>query len=228
MPKVYIKSELVAETNSECIKCIKENHININTGSLNLAQFVFFENAQLDKIAGFEFEDSIFTNCHFGNFSSFQKCVFVNCKFKNCTMPRHIHGTTFIRCSFESCKIDCYLSDSFFAACTIKDSSVRFIQENSEFKDGDMINCDINFHSSFSFYNYVKSVETASCSFKLHGERGITLYAVKYQDNIYFNCGCFRGDEKALREYIKLGKEEYKKSRTFALETVLNLLNYKE
>ena len=59
-----------------------------------------------------------------------------------------------------------------------------------------------------------------------HGERGRTLTAIKQteESDAMFFCGCFKGAEKELREYISNGEEAHKASRTLCLETVIMLL----
>ena len=66
----------------------------------------------------------------------------------------------------------------------------------------------------------------AQVSFKEHGECGRMLTVIKQNETspLYFCCGCFRGSEGELRDYIESGEDKYKASRTLALETVLTLI----
>jgi hypothetical protein len=41
---------------------------------------------------------------------------------------------------------------------------------------------------------------------------------------LYFCCGCFRGSETDIREFIEAGEERYKASRTLAVETAKKLI----
>jgi uncharacterized protein YjbI with pentapeptide repeats len=68
----------------------------------------------------------------------------------------------------------------------------------------------------------------ASVGFSSHGEMGRILTAIRQtaDSDIYFCCGCFRGDEADLREYISNGEAKLKPSRILALKTVLALINY--
>ncbi len=63
-------------------------------------------------------------------------------------------------------------------------------------------------------------------AFTGHGECGRMLTAIQLKkgDAISFFCGCFTGNEKALRAYIKDGAEHLRKTRTLALETSLALI----
>ncbi len=66
----------------------------------------------------------------------------------------------------------------------------------------------------------------AQVSFKGHGECGrmLTVIRQKEGDELRFYCGCFRGTEQELRQYIADGEPKYAKTRTLALETVLVLI----
>jgi uncharacterized protein YjbI with pentapeptide repeats len=66
----------------------------------------------------------------------------------------------------------------------------------------------------------------AQVSFKGHGKCGrmLTVIRQKEGDEARFFCGCFRGTEAELRQYIADGYKGYVKTRTLALETVLTLL----
>ena len=60
-----------------------------------------------------------------------------------------------------------------------------------------------------------------------HGEAGRNLLCVELPDGLWFYSGCFRGQEPALRQYIADGKEEYRASRTRALELCKELMEIK-
>jgi len=68
----------------------------------------------------------------------------------------------------------------------------------------------------------------AQVAFKGHGECGRMLTVIRQNEDSapYFCCGCFRGSEQDLRDYIERGQEHLKPSRLFALETALTLLNH--
>ena len=72
-----------------------------------------------------------------------------------------------------------------------------------------------------------KNLEYALCSFNGHGECGRQLLAIKINEEIILFCGCFKGNEKELRDYILNGDKEYIESRTIALDTVLKLIEIK-
>ena len=67
----------------------------------------------------------------------------------------------------------------------------------------------------------------AQVAFKGHGECGRMLTAVQLKAGrtVSFFCGCFTGDESALRKYIADGDHRYAKTRTLALDTALVLLS---
>jgi hypothetical protein len=44
------------------------------------------------------------------------------------------------------------------------------------------------------------------------------------KSEVIFQCGCFNGDERELRDYIANGELRFRKTRTLALKTVLTLL----
>lgn len=69
----------------------------------------------------------------------------------------------------------------------------------------------------------------AQVSFLGHGECGRMLTAIKQteESEIYLCCGCFRGSEKDLKDFIANGEERFRKSRTLAMKTVLKLLKEK-
>ena len=52
----------------------------------------------------------------------------------------------------------------------------------------------------------------------------LTAVQIKADDPVSFFCGCFTGDESALRKYIADGDDRYRKTRTLALDTVMMLL----
>lgn len=68
----------------------------------------------------------------------------------------------------------------------------------------------------------------AQVSFTGHGEcdRMLTAFRQADESKIYFCCGCFRGNEEELREFIEHDLEELKPSRLLALETVLKLISF--
>ena len=74
----------------------------------------------------------------------------------------------------------------------------------------------------------VKGLKHAACYFHSHGETGRQLLAVEIKGTIQLFCGCFKGSEEKLREYIESEDENLKESRLLALETVLKLINYKQ
>ena len=44
------------------------------------------------------------------------------------------------------------------------------------------------------------------------------------ESELYFCCGCFRGSESDLRNYIAAGEMRFREFRLLALETVLKLI----
>ncbi len=66
----------------------------------------------------------------------------------------------------------------------------------------------------------------AQVAFKGHGECGRMLTAVIYKDgeDAVYQCGCFSGSLSELKAYIKDGSDEWKESRTLAMNTVTKLL----
>lgn len=67
-------------------------------------------------------------------------------------------------------------------------------------------------------------VRHASAGGSGHGEAWRTLLCVVIDGEPRFFCGCFAGSTGALREYISKGAEEYRASRTLAMEFCLALL----
>lgn len=72
-----------------------------------------------------------------------------------------------------------------------------------------------------------KNLLYSACYFSGHGECGCQLLAVKIGEGVKLFCGCFKGDERELRDYIEKGDEDLKESRLLALETVLKLIEVK-
>ena len=70
-------------------------------------------------------------------------------------------------------------------------------------------------------------LEYAQCAFAGHGECGRTLTAVKIDGEIVLWCGCFIGSPDDLSKYIEDGADEYKESRTLAMEFVLKAIEVK-
>ena len=66
----------------------------------------------------------------------------------------------------------------------------------------------------------------AQVSFNWHGEIGRQLSAIKIDDAVVLFCGCFKGSEADLIEYIENGDERYKQSRTVALNVVMSLIKH--
>ena len=87
----------------------------------------------------------------------------------------------------------------------------------------DLRSADLRFANLSSAKNLLYS----ACYFSGHGECGRQLLAVKIGEEIKLFCGCFKGDEKELRDYIEKGDEDLKASRLLALETVLKLIEVK-
>lgn len=71
----------------------------------------------------------------------------------------------------------------------------------------------------------LSGINYAVCSFRGHGERGRQLFAIEINSEVILFCGCFKGNEKQLRDYIKEGPVAFKESRLIALETVLKLIS---
>ena len=69
-------------------------------------------------------------------------------------------------------------------------------------------------------------IEYAQVSFNWHGEIGRQLSAIKIDDAVVLFCGCFKGSEADLIEYIENGDEKYKQSRTVALNAVMSLIKH--
>lgn len=71
----------------------------------------------------------------------------------------------------------------------------------------------------------LSGINYAVCGFTGHGECGRQLLAIEINYEVILFCGCFKGNEKELRDYIEKGQEEFKESRLIALETVLKLIS---
>ena len=52
----------------------------------------------------------------------------------------------------------------------------------------------------------------------------LTVYQQAKDKPVMFQCGCFYGTYEKLKDYIKNGEPEYKKTRTLAMKTALVLL----
>ena len=72
----------------------------------------------------------------------------------------------------------------------------------------------------------VSGLQFAQLSFASHGEQGRMLIAAVINGETRMFCGCFSGTPAELETYIAQGKEEYRASRTKAMQTVLELLNF--
>ena len=68
----------------------------------------------------------------------------------------------------------------------------------------------------------IRGVRVAACHWTAHGEHGRLLNAVEIEGEVTFFCGCFRGNEQVLREYISMHNPEHASSRTKALEFLLS------
>ena len=71
-------------------------------------------------------------------------------------------------------------------------------------------------------------VAHAAVSASTHGECGRQILAIRWTGGTDYWCGCFRGDEEALRAYIESGREEHRKSRLAALRAVNSMLDLAE
>ena len=67
-----------------------------------------------------------------------------------------------------------------------------------------------------------RGVRVAACHWTAHGEQGRLLNAVEIEGEVTFFCGCFRGNEQKLRDYISMRNPEHASSRTKALEFLLS------
>ena len=82
-------------------------------------------------------------------------------------------------------------------------------------------------HANLSGADLSRAVHAwAQVAFRGHGECGRMLTAVIYKDgdDPVYQCGCFSGSLSELKAYIKDGYDEWKKSRTLAMNTVTKLL----
>ncbi len=68
----------------------------------------------------------------------------------------------------------------------------------------------------------------AQISFDGHGEKGRKLTLFKTPEKATYSCGCFEGTEQELRNFIDLGREEYKESRFYALACLIGALEISE
>lgn len=101
--------------------------------------------------------------------------------------------------------------------CT--DLSYASLRYSMMFK-ADLSGADLRFADLTS----ARNIQYAEVSFYGHGECGRKLLAVKIGEEIQLFCGCFKGNVKELRKYIKNGHEEFVSSRRLALNTVLKLI----
>ena len=70
-----------------------------------------------------------------------------------------------------------------------------------------------------------RGINWASVSFAEHGERGRMLTGVLLNGVVQFYCGCFSGDVNDLIRYISKGEPDLVESRSFAMETVITMIN---
>jgi len=94
---------------------------------------------------------------------------------------------------------------------------------SANLRPADLSSADLSHADLSSAENLLYS----ACYFSGHEECGRQLLAVKIGEGIILFCGCFKGDEKELRDYIEKGDEDLKESRLLALETVLKLIEVK-
>ena len=73
--------------------------------------------------------------------------------------------------------------------------------------------------------SFLKGCKWAQVAFHSHGECGRQLSAVVIDGVTVFFCGCFKGSREQLEEYIAGGKEEFRASRTKAMQAVISLLD---
>ena len=77
---------------------------------------------------------------------------------------------------------------------------------------------------SYANLQQIIGKQFSQVSFSGHGECGRSLIAIKENETVKLFCGCFSGTKEELIVYIEKGEEKYKKSRTLAMETVLQLV----
>lgn len=65
-------------------------------------------------------------------------------------------------------------------------------------------------------------LEYVQCSWFGHGECGRQLFAVRLDNEIIFYCGCFRGNARALIDYIIAGEDKYRASRYKAMDFLMS------
>lgn len=227
MAEIKIFSGRVLANNDQSCKTTLENIKNtrgyissLNFNNVTLNDFNF--NLKIDKCC---FEGCNFRNCFF---ETMYMIRFINCTFENCYFHSFLVAETkFTNCVFIKSKLSSCLEYTFFHDCCISDSIIQFNTENSA-ADVKIVNCDITFKSINPRFFKCSDIKTASVQFTDHGQCGRVLNAFKYNNETFLSCGCFYGTESELRDYIKSSKEKLRKSRTFALETVISLLNYKD
>lgn len=192
--------------------------------------------------------------------STFSNCDFTESKFESATLTRsNFVSCDFYTASMRKCLIsDCEFVKVNLCGASFRNSSIRRTKLNvtdiscvyfnsAKLSDVCIYDCAIAY-SIFTGVKFSKVVmqgvtsesvtgihRIVSVGFTLHGVRGrqLTVYQLTAKSKPVFNCGCFIGSEKQLRQYISREDRcsaRYRniyRSRLKAIETAITLLKYK-
>jgi len=156
---------------------------------------------------GLVYRYCLFERC---NFQSIDACIFHSCRFKDCTFDSTgIVKSTFLSCKFSQCNL--YYTEfrhSTIGSCAFKDCKLT----------GTRFGCDTTMASC-------SGVKYAMASFTGYGVRNRVLLAIEIDGVAIYNCGCFRGTERGLIDWIYSDSGEYRDSRLKGLKIVKRMLS---
>ena len=121
------------------------------------------------------------------------------------------------------------LHSADLSSANLSFANLRFANlRSADLHSADLSSVDLSFANLCAAnLSSAENLLYSACYFSDPGEFGRQLLAVKIGEGIKLFCGCFKGDEKELRDYIEKGDEDLKESRLLALETVLKLIEVK-
>ena len=98
----------------------------------------------------------------------------------------------------------------------------------ADLREADLSGVDLyRANLSGATFNETRGTKYAQCSFDSHGEAGRLITLVLIGEDLRFFCGCFEGTPDELEEHIRAGDQRLRKTRTFAMEFLLEAIKIK-
>ena len=113
---------------------------------------------------------------------------------------------------------DADLRDADLCGADLRGANLRYAYlRGADLEDADLRGADLR---------GVRGIKYAQCSFTGHGEFGQQLLGLVIDEEIKFFCGSFQGSKDDLQACIDEGEESFKESRVFAMNFIVQAINF--